>query len=209
MEGFKKLPKMQHFKTGGSVKCAPAAKCSGGKMKEGGKADIAQDKAIVKKAFAMHDKQEHKGEKTDLSKLKKGGRSKKAVGTVKKFEKASGEYGAKKTAQDKKNIQQAKQFKKGGKVKKYEEGKLVKGQGAISDTERAAAKSAAVKPTTVNENDRMAARAKNALDYLGPAQQAEFVKQGGMNPVPSNVGAPAGSTVPGQKRGGKVKRGCK
>ena len=44
------------------------------KMKEGGKTDMAQDKAVVKKAFKMHDAQEHKGGKgTDLSKLKKGG----------------------------------------------------------------------------------------------------------------------------------------
>ena len=42
------------------------------------KEDIKQDKAIVKKAFKMHDKQEHKGGKgTDLSKLKKGGKVKK------------------------------------------------------------------------------------------------------------------------------------
>ena len=46
----------------------------GGMMKENMKADIKQDKAIVKKAFRMHDKQEHKsGPGTDLSKLKKGG----------------------------------------------------------------------------------------------------------------------------------------
>ena len=38
------------------------------------KADIAQDKKLIKKAIAMHDKQEHKGSKgTNLSKLKKGG----------------------------------------------------------------------------------------------------------------------------------------
>ena len=38
------------------------------KMKEGGKADMAQDKAMVKKALKMHDAQEHKGGKgTDLS----------------------------------------------------------------------------------------------------------------------------------------------
>jgi hypothetical protein len=37
------------------------------------KADIKQDKAIIKKAFGMHDKQEHGGKHTDLSKLKKGG----------------------------------------------------------------------------------------------------------------------------------------
>ena len=76
---------MQSFKTGGSVK---NAYCGGGRMKKGGEVDaedIKQDKAIVKKAIAMHDKQEHKGEKTDLSKLKRGGRSKKEVGTVKKY----------------------------------------------------------------------------------------------------------------------------
>jgi hypothetical protein len=59
----------------------------GRKFKEGGimvnkemhsekgemKKDIAQDKKLIKKAFGMHDKQEHKGEHTNLSKLKKGG----------------------------------------------------------------------------------------------------------------------------------------
>ena len=41
-----------------------------GEMKQ----DIAQDKKLIKKAFKMHDKQEHKGSKgTNLSKLKKGG----------------------------------------------------------------------------------------------------------------------------------------
>ena len=44
-------------------------------MKDGGMThdDIKEDKKLIKKAFAMHDKQEHKGEKTDLTKLKKGG----------------------------------------------------------------------------------------------------------------------------------------
>jgi len=41
------------------------------KKAEGG--DIAQDKKIIKKAFAMHDKQQHENKKTDLSKLKRGG----------------------------------------------------------------------------------------------------------------------------------------
>ena len=48
-------------------------------------ADVAQDKKIVKKAFKMHDEQEHEGEKTDLSKLKKGGRAKKETGSVRTF----------------------------------------------------------------------------------------------------------------------------
>ena len=35
--------------------------------------DVAEDKKLIKKSFAMHDKQEHPGKKTNLSKLKKGG----------------------------------------------------------------------------------------------------------------------------------------
>jgi hypothetical protein len=115
MEGFKKLPKMQCFKAGGSVQNIMK---KGGSvqnvMKEGEKADIAQDKKIIKKAFKQHDKAEHdKSEPTEI-KLKKGGRSKKAVGTVKKF-KAGGEvtnvYEAKKTSTDKSNIKKVKAIK--------------------------------------------------------------------------------------------------
>jgi hypothetical protein len=110
MEGFKKLVKM---KTGGSVSKA-VAKCSGGSMKKGGEvdaADIKQDKAVVKKAFAMHDKQEHGGEKTDLSKLKRGGRAKKEAGTVRKFKtggSVTNVYEAKKSSGDKDNIRKTK-----------------------------------------------------------------------------------------------------
>jgi hypothetical protein len=48
-----------------------------GKMtlfKEGGAMkDMKQDKAMVKKAVGMHDKQMHGGKKTDMAALKKGG----------------------------------------------------------------------------------------------------------------------------------------
>jgi hypothetical protein len=37
------------------------------------KKDLAQDKALIKKAFRQHDKQEHKGGKGTSLKLKKGG----------------------------------------------------------------------------------------------------------------------------------------
>jgi len=37
------------------------------------KKDLAQDKALIKKAFKQHDKQEHKGSKGTSLKLKKGG----------------------------------------------------------------------------------------------------------------------------------------
>jgi len=40
---------------------------------ESSKADMAQDKALIKKAFKQHDKQEHKGGKGTSLKLKKGG----------------------------------------------------------------------------------------------------------------------------------------
>ena len=40
---------------------------------ESGKADMTQDKALIKKAFKQHDKQEHKGGKGTKLKLAKGG----------------------------------------------------------------------------------------------------------------------------------------
>lgn len=109
MEDFKSNPKMGCYKEGGAVKYK-----SRKSVEKTNSADIAQDKAIVKKAIRIHDEQEHKGEHTDLSKLKKGGRAKKSVGTVKKF-KAGGSvdnvYGAKKKAGDLDNIEKTKKIK--------------------------------------------------------------------------------------------------
>jgi hypothetical protein len=123
MEDFKSLPKMQCFKKGGSV-----AAFTKRDRKETDSADIAQDKKIVKKALAMHDKQEHPGEKTDLSKLRKGGRAKKDCGTVRKYKtggNVTNVYEAKKDAGDKDNIRKVKNIKPtklcmgGESVKKY------------------------------------------------------------------------------------------
>ena len=84
MEGFKSAQKMKNggscYKKGGYVS---RNKNKHEESVEEEK-DIAQDKKIVKKAFKMHDEQSH-DEKTDLSKLKKGGRAKKNTGTVKKY----------------------------------------------------------------------------------------------------------------------------
>jgi len=208
MEDFKSNPKMSCYKEGGSVKYK-----SRKSVKETDAADIAQDKAVVKKAFAIHDKQEHPGEKTDLSTLKKGGRAKKAVGTVRKY-KTGGSvdnvYGAKKKSGDLDNIQKTKDIKAtklcmGGKaVKKMADGGLT-GQGAISNVERAAMQNAlpgGIGQGSANdmERRRMMDRAKNAMKYLGPQQQNEFIKQGGMNPVPATPTARA------MKKGGKVKK---
>jgi hypothetical protein len=52
-------PDMASMKKGGNV--------------EGSKADTAQDKAMIKKAFKQHDSQEHPGGKGTMLKLKKGG----------------------------------------------------------------------------------------------------------------------------------------
>jgi hypothetical protein len=69
-----------------------AAMPSAPMMKEGGKADMAQDKAMVKKAFKQHDMQEHKGGKGTKLALKKGGKSHYATGGSVVSEKTSGSY---------------------------------------------------------------------------------------------------------------------
>ena len=128
MEGFKPFKKVQCFKEGGSVKYE-----SRKEHKEEVSADIAQDKKIVKKAFKIHDEQSHEGEKTNLSKLKKGGRAKKETGTVKKYKTGGAvenAYGAKKTDKDIKDIANSKRQKPallcGGKsVQKYAPGGTV------------------------------------------------------------------------------------
>jgi len=117
MDGFKSLPKMQCFKEGGHAKAKPM--CYGGKaMKKGGevdKADMEQDKKMIKKAFKQHDEAEHDKEPTEI-KLKKGGRAKKEMGTVRKY-KTGGSvenvYGAKKKAGDLDRIEKTKDIKPG------------------------------------------------------------------------------------------------
>lgn len=108
MDGFKSLPKM---KCGGSVdkavkKCGGGSMKKGGMYKEGGDVDIKQDKALIKKAFRQHDKAEHDKEPTEI-KLKNGGRSKKACGSVKKY-KAGGAIEMKKTSGDLDTIKKVK-----------------------------------------------------------------------------------------------------
>jgi hypothetical protein len=67
--GLAKLPtevrnKMGYMKKGGMASDA----------KEDMKMDKKQDKSMIKKAVGMHDKQQHAGKKTNLSKLKSGGK---------------------------------------------------------------------------------------------------------------------------------------
>jgi len=65
---FLAADKGRKFKGGGMAKSD---------MKEDTKMDMAQDKAMIKKAFAQHDAQEHKGGKGTKLALKKGGMAKK------------------------------------------------------------------------------------------------------------------------------------
>ena len=161
------------------------------------KEDIAQDKKIVKKAFKMHDDQLHESKKTDLKKLKKGG-------TVRRFEKASGQYGAKKNDADIKSIKEAKQVKPvklcgGSSVKKMQIGgtpamapSAPVGQGAISDVEKM----------------RLANRARNRA-MLSPMQQKQLDAQEAAAAAAAATGQgmmrrKGGGCVTNKKAGGKA-----
>jgi hypothetical protein len=188
MEGFKKLPKgVACFKEGGSVyKSRHSEKSEMSK-------DIAQDKKVVKKAFTMHDKQEHPGEKTDLSKLKKGGRAKKEGGCVGRY-KSGGSvenaYSTPKTDKDIKDIANTKSQK----PKKMQMGGMT---GPAAAGLAAAAPSAAMGQGQMSdlEKRRMLEKMKRA-QTLGPAQQSELIKQ-----------SPAAAGLTGNigyKKGGKA-----
>ena len=149
MEGFKANQKMKCdlpcYKEGGFVKRDKAKHSESTEVKK----DVAKDKKIVKKAFKIHDEQSH-DEKTDLSKLKKGGRAKKEVGTVKKY-------------------------KTGGCVKKMAAG----GMGAQTDAELAMAKAAAA-PTPPAMAPRKRRRPMTAAGTAGMGAAPGLVGQLGM-----------------------------
>ena len=69
------MKKVDMKKNPGIAKLPTAVRNKMGFMKEGGTAhsDVKMDKKVVKKAVGMHDKQQHGGKKTNLSKLAKGG----------------------------------------------------------------------------------------------------------------------------------------
>jgi hypothetical protein len=198
MEGFKTLPKgVKAFKEGGSVYKSRKS------VEKVDSADIKQDKAIVKKAFKIHDEQEHKGEHTDLSKLKKGGRPKKDCGTVRKYKtggKVENQYAAKKTDKDIKDIANTKRQKPvllcGGKsVKKYngEDGSYVKSDGIgarLSQGIQDFAKS--IKENTLGNEEQ---------NRIGQKRLDEQAQAG--STIARLLGGKA-QTTPNKKRGGKV-----
>jgi hypothetical protein len=99
------------------------------RMAEGGDMDLAQDKAMIKKAFKQHDMQEHKGGKGTSLKLKKGGKY--ATGGAIPSEDSYGNYDTTKVYEAKKDTANgtggvrfgnAGGFKKGGKAMKMASG---------------------------------------------------------------------------------------
>lgn len=124
MDGFKKLPKMQSFKTGGFVKRKEAT------VPKVPTEKVAKDTKLTNKKTPTGFVAEDKEAKLDVSTLKKGGRAKKATGTVKKFKKGgevTNVYEAKKSSGDKDNIkkvkdQKAKKLCGGKSVKKMADG---------------------------------------------------------------------------------------
>jgi hypothetical protein len=188
MEGFKKLPKgVACFKEGGSVYKSRHSEKSEVSQ------DIAKDKQIVKKAVSIHDKQQHGGEKTNLSTLKKGGRAKKEGGCVGRYKsggKVENAYGTPKTDKDIKDIANTKRQK----PKMAAGGSLM---GALGISKPAEAPSAATGQGQMTELEkrRMLEKMKRA-QTLGPAQQSELIKQ-----------SPAAAGLTGNigyKKGGKA-----
>jgi hypothetical protein len=197
MEGFKQFKKVQCFKEGGTVQ-RQIANFEKRERKTEEKSDAKQDKKIVKKAFKIHDTQQHE-EKTNLAGLKKGGRAKKECGTVKKYKSGGtveNAYGTPKTDKDIKDIANTKRQK----PKKMQMGGMTAPAAA---GQPANAPSAATGQMSELEKRRMMEKMARAKKYLGPAQQGELISQD-----PSAAGLPAVGSPLMRKKGGKVK-GCK
>jgi hypothetical protein len=204
---------MQCFKEGGAVKYK-----SRHSEKSEVSEDIAKDKKVVKKAVKIHDEQQHKGEKTNLSKLKDGGRMKKEGGCVGRY-KAGGSIKMKKDAADIKDIQKIKlsktkkaaapsaammaeptPFKKGGNVKKYNAGGMASYDQAMQDPKakkmmRDASLARTLKANPISETEL------SSISDSGPAKglrnYGRMYKQGmGMKPETSYE----------YKKGGNVKK---
>ena len=181
MDGFKPVVKM---KTGGSVAKA-VEKSRTGKMGGEMHSDVKEDKKVVKKAINMHDDQLHEGAKTDLSKLKKGGRCKKDGGKVRKY-----------------NC--------GGNVKKMADGGLSDMMAASQAAGSANTMPQNAMTAEMLKRKKMAADAMRASAGGGMQGGMMAPPAGGMTgPAPAGpaAAAPAApAAMPPMKRGGKAKK---
>jgi ribosomal protein S20 len=213
MEGFKPFKKVQCFKEGGSVQ-KEVHNFTKRDRKNVEPGDLAQDKAIVKKAFSQHDKAKHGGSEATEIKLKKGGRAKKECGTVKKYKtggKVENAYGAKKTDKDIKDIANSKRQKPallcGGKSVR----KMAAGGQPDFQTDPAAAQAALDTQDNVATRNMIMNPARRAKKYL----MDKLSGLSPMNAAVSNIGTPApmpgamsdkDAAIMGRKKGGKVKK---
>jgi hypothetical protein len=177
----------------GSGPAAPVGMAASRMMKEGGKSDKAQDKAMIQKAFKQHDMQEHKGGKGTKLALKKGGKMKKfATGGSIQSETSSGDYATTKMYQAKPDNSPATTggvkngnaggFKRGGAMKKMATGGVVKGQAGYATGGRIPSESISGSPATT------------------------IVDTGKYDNSPANTGGVSNGNAGGFKRGGATKK---
>lgn len=224
MEGFKPFKKVQCFKEGGSVQ--KEVNFTKRDRKNVEPSDLAQDKAIVKKAFGQHDKAKHGGSEPTEIKLKKGGRAKKDCGTVKKYKTGGvveNAYGAKKTDKDIKDIANSKRQKPallcGGKsVRKMADGGIMDALSSAGTTLKnnvmgTPEQNRIAQAQMDKVKARKAAQAAAMAGGLGGGQALQQgALAGGLAPAAAapQVNPMGDATgVPPMKKGGKVKKACK
>jgi hypothetical protein len=197
----------------GAGPSAPVGLAASRMMKEGGKSDKMQDKAMIKKAFKQHDMQEHKGGKGTKLALKKGGKMKKyATGGAIPSETTSGTPATTIMHQAKADKSPAKTggvkngnaggFKNGGAMKKMATGGVVKGQAGYATGGMIPSESTSGTPaTTIMDTARYdnapamtgGVRDGNAGGYKrGGATKKHFATGGSVNSAGSAVAMPQG-----------------
>jgi len=196
----------------GAGPSAPVGLAASRMMKEGGKSDKMQDKAMIKKAFKQHDMQEHKGGKGTKLALKKGGDMSCATGGAIPSESSSGSYATTKVYQAKADKSPAKTggvkngnaggFKRGGAMKKMATGGVVKGQAVYATGGRIPSESTSGSPATTivdtGKYDNAPAKTGgvskgNAGGFKrGGATKKHFATGGSVNSAGSAVAMPQG-----------------
>ena len=173
----------------------------GKKFKGGGMAhpDIKEDKKLIKRAFKMHDEQEHQGKHTNLNKLKKGGLAMKK--TFKDMEKNEVEFMRKKGAP-------SSMIKHEKKEMSEEKGEPMCGGGKVK--KMAAGGKAKIDPKVVASLNAQAARGPAAPTPTMPMTAPPVARppMAAVNPArppmaPAPVRPPMAPTP--MKKGGKVK----
>ena len=167
-------------------------------MKKGGKADMGQDKAMVKKAFKQHDMQEHKGGKGTTLKLKHGGKM--ATGGVVNGQGGfatggvvNGQGGYATGGVAKSN---GGGYKRGGKIKKMAEG------GGLEDE-------LGGKASPPPGYGREGGSGSDAMSGLGTVNQGASTIGSALKNISSSVGGGGGGMNPQtatMKRGGKASK---